>query len=85
MTRQQAEVVEKRRFLRQEYGGLMTIAQLARELGLKDTRAAKKWAVAHDLRFVLMTKQGGQSAPRFDTDQFAKVLMSQMRPAQMLR
>ncbi len=85
MTRAQQEVVDKRRFLRQEYGGLMSLRQLAHELGLKDTRAAKRWAIERGLRYVEMPTQGGQTAPRFDTDNLAKILMAQMRPAEMLR
>ena len=85
MTRQQQDVVDKRRFLRQEYGGLMTLKQLAHELGLRDTRAAKQWASNHGLRYLRMQKQGGQTAPRFDTDHLAKILMAQMLPGDTLR
>lgn len=85
MTRQQQDVVDKRRWLRQEYGGLMSLKQLTRELGLKDSRAAKQWAVRHSLRYVRMPSQGGLSAPRFDTDHFAKLIMADMLPGDTLR
>lgn len=80
MTRQQAEVADKRRYLRQEYGGLMTLKDLARELGYRDTSAAKKWAKEVQLRAIPMMKQGGRTAPKFDTDQVAKRLMERMAP-----
>ena len=85
MTKSQADIAEKRRILRAEYGGLMSLKNLTHELGLRDTRAAKRWAAEHGLRYVLMLKQGGKAAPRFDTDALAKILVSEMRPAQTLR
>jgi hypothetical protein len=84
MTRQQAEVVEKRRFLRQEYGGLMSLKNLAHELGLRDARAAKRWAYTHKVRAVRMPKQGGQECVKYDTDHVAKILMSLAHPADEL-
>lgn len=81
MTKQQALVVEKRRFLRQEYGGLMSLTQLAHELGYRDTRAAKHWAITHKVRAVQMPKQGGQMCRKFDTDHVAQIIMTLAQPA----
>ena len=43
------QIREKRTILRGEYGGMMTLKQLCRELGFKDPRAAKAWAEEHAL------------------------------------
>lgn len=80
MTKYQTEIQEKRRFLRQEYGGLMSLKDLARELGLKDTRAAKRWATENELRSIPVPKKGGDGV-KFDTDHLAKILMAKMFPA----
>lgn len=81
MTEQQALIVQKRRIMRQEYGGLMSLKDLAHELGFRDTRAAKQWAVSHKVRAVQMPKQGGQMCHKFDTDHVAQILMNIARPA----
>lgn len=67
--------------MRQEYGGLMSLKDLAHELGFRDTRAAKQWAVSHKIRAVQMPKQGGQMCRKFDTDHVAQIIMALARPA----
>ena len=76
MTPQQAAVVEKRRVLRQEYGGLMSVKNLTRELGFRDPRAAKRWAVTHKIRAVRMPANAGRVCIKYDTDSVAKTLAS---------
>ena len=63
------EIAEKRRTMRSIYGGMMTLADLTRELGLKDRRAAKAWAVSNGIgnqigRFI-----------KYDTDTVAKTIV----------
>ena len=62
-------IAAKTRILREEYGGMLSLKQLTRELGLKDTRAAKAWAEEHGI--------GNQIGPRvrYDADQIAKALV----------
>ena len=67
--------------MRQEYGGLMSLKNLAHELGLRDTRAAKRWAVTHRVRVVAMPKQGGQRCQKYDTDHVAQIIMGLSKPA----
>lgn len=63
------EIAEKRRIMRGLYGGMMTLADLTRELGLKDTRAAKAWATANGI--------GNQIGRwiKYDTDTVAKTIV----------
>lgn len=63
------EIAEKRRIMRSLYGGMMTLAELTRELGLKDTRAAKAWAAANGI--------GNQIGRwiKYDTDTVAKTIV----------
>lgn len=63
------EIAEKRRIMRGIYGGMMTLAQLTRELGLKDTRAAKAWAIANGIG-----NQIGRNI-KYDTDTVAKTIV----------
>ena len=44
MTQQQAEIRKKRRILRDEYGGMMGVTELARELGVHHSMA-KQWGI----------------------------------------
>ncbi len=39
-----AQIDEKRKILRREYGGMMTIEQLKKEIGYYDNAHAKHWA-----------------------------------------
>lgn len=63
------EIAEKRRTLRGIYGGMMSLTDLTRELGLKDPRAAKAWAVRNGIG-----NQVGRWI-RFDTDAVAKTIV----------
>lgn len=63
------EIAEKRRTMRGIYGGMMTLVDLTRELGLKDPRAAKAWAAEHNIG-----NQIGRRV-RYDTDTVAKILV----------
>ena len=63
------EIAEKRRIMRGIYGGMMTLAQLTWELGLKDTRAAKAWAIANGIG-----NQIGRNI-KYDTDTVAKTIV----------
>lgn len=63
------EIAEKRRTLRGIYGGMMSLTDLTRELGLKDRRAAKAWAVENGIG-----NQVGRHI-RFDTDCVAKIIV----------
>lgn len=45
-------ISEKRRRLFERQGGIMRPQDLAEELGLKDKRAAQKWAEEHDVPIV---------------------------------
>ena len=81
MTPYQKEIVDKRRSLRQEYGGLMSARNLAHELGLRDPRAAKRWAIDHKIRAIEIPAQGGQISVKYDSDHVAKVLLTLMFPA----
>lgn len=63
------DIAAKARTLREVYGGMLSLTQLTRELGLKDQRAAKAWAAEHGI--------GNQIGPRvrYDADQIAKALV----------
>lgn len=63
------EIAEKRRTMRSIYGGMMSLTDLTRELGLKDRRAAKAWAVQNGIG-----NQVGRQI-RFDTDCVAKIIV----------
>lgn len=63
------EIAEKRRTLRSIYGGMMSLTDLTRELGLKDRRAAKAWATQNGIG-----NQVGRYV-RFDTDCVAKIIV----------
>lgn len=63
------EIAEKRRTMRAIYGGMMNLADLTRELGLKDKRVAKAWALQNGI---------GNQVGRFikyDTDTVAKTIV----------
>ena len=60
------EIAEKRRTLRGIYGGMMSLTELTHELGLKDKRVAKAWALQHGIG-----NQIGRWV-KFDTDMVAK-------------
>lgn len=64
------DIREKRRILREAYGGLMTIADLTRELGYCDRKSACRAAEALGLE---MTRIGRYK--RYDTDLVARALV----------
>lgn len=63
------EIAEKRRTMREIYGGMMSLTELTRELGLKDKRVAKAWAAANGIG-----NQIGRLV-KYDTDTVAKILV----------
>ena len=69
MTNLQAQIREKRNIMREEYGGMMSLTQLAGELGFKDARSAKAWAAQHGLG-----NQCGRYI-KFETDMVAKLIV----------
>ena len=60
------EVNEKRKILREIYGGMMTLKQLSRELA----GPARKWVQEHALQGVRLGK-----SVRYETDQVARVIV----------
>lgn len=62
-------IAEKRRILRKEYGGMMTLQQLAQELGYASTISARSWVSAHFIEGVRMGR-----TVRYETDVVAKVI-----------
>ena len=64
------EIAEKRRTLRGIYGGMMSLSDLAKELGVKDKRSAKAWAMQQGIG-----NQIGRFL-RFETDQVAKAIVN---------
>lgn len=63
------EIAEKRRTMREIYGGMMSLTDLTRELGLKDKRVAKAWALQHGIG-----NQIGRWV-KYDTDTVAKTIV----------
>jgi len=63
-------IAEKRRILRNEYGGMLTLAQLTRELGYSCPTAAKAWIRDHALEGVRMG-----TTVRYEADVVAKVIV----------
>ena len=63
------EIAEKRRTMREIYGGMMSLTELTRELGLKDKRVAKAWALQHGIG-----NQIGRWV-KYDTDTVAKTIV----------
>lgn len=64
------EIKEKRKILREEYGGMMTLRDLARELGYQSEKSASRAAVEMDIPG---TKVG--RSKRYDTDVVARRLV----------
>lgn len=63
-------IAEKRRILREEYGGMLTLQQLTRELGYSCPKAARAWVRNHALEGVKMG-----TTVRYETDVVAKVIV----------
>ena len=64
------DIAEKRRLLRNIYGGLMTKADLAHELGYKDADSAAKWAREVGVEPVLI-----RGRKRYETDMVAATIV----------
>ena len=70
MTQLQAERREKREILRSIYGGMMTIADLTRELGYTNQRSTKRWVDSVEAPATMIGTR-----KRFDTDVIARILV----------
>ena len=70
MTSLDVEIAAKRRIMRGIYGGMMSLSDLAKELGVKDKRSAKAWAMQQGIG-----NQIGRCI-RFETDQVAKAIVN---------
>ena len=64
------EIAAKRRILRPIYGGMMSLTDLAHELGVKDKRTARAWAQRMGIG-----NQVGRCI-RYETDQVAKAIVN---------
>ena len=64
------EIKEKRQILRDIYGGMMTIADLTKELGYSCRKSARAWLATVDVEAVKV----GRSL-RYETDQVAKAIV----------
>lgn len=63
-------VAEKRRILRDEYGGMMTLVELGKELGYKCQKSTKAWVREHFLEGVQMGR-----GVRYETDLVARIIV----------
>lgn len=70
MTPLQTQRQEKRRILRGEYGGMMTLTDLTRELGFTDPKSARRWVKEAELPATMICGR-----KRYDTDEVAKRLV----------
>lgn len=66
-----AQIDEKRRILRREYGGMMTVTQLQKEIGYRDAAHAKQWAESVGLDRIQIGRM-----KKYDTDQLARILVN---------
>lgn len=64
------DIREKRGILREVYGGMMTVADLARELGYSDRKSARRAAEEMGLQATRIGR-----LKRYDTDLVAKALI----------
>lgn len=64
------EIKEKRKILRDLYGGMMTLVDLGRELGYSSPKSTRTWVREHALEGVKMGK-----SVRYETDLVAKVIV----------
>ncbi len=69
MTVIQQAIREKQQTLRRIYGGMMTLKDLADELGYRDEKSARKWVKEVQLQATLIGRR-----KRYDTDTVAKKL-----------
>lgn len=70
MTQLQAERREKREILRSIYGGMMTLTDLAHELGYSGQNAARRWVEENNVPATMI-----RSRKRYDTDVIARILV----------
>lgn len=66
-----SEIKEKRQILREQYGGMMTIVDLTKELGYGSPKSARAWLATVDVEPVRV----GRSL-RYETDQVAKAIVN---------
>lgn len=64
------EVEKKTKLLRADYGGMMTLVQLGKELGYSCPKSARAWVREHDLEGVRMGK-----TIRYECDQVARAIV----------
>lgn len=70
-TKYYREVYEKRKILRETYGGMMTLKQLGQELGYGSPKSTQAWVREHSLEGVKV----GRSI-RYETDLVAKIIVN---------
>lgn len=63
-------VADKRKILRDIYGGMMTLRQLSKELSYGSDNSTRKWVREHALEGVKMGK-----SVRYETDQVARAIV----------
>ena len=71
------QIAEKRKLLREIYGGMMSPAQLDREIGRKRKGAGEAWARMVGLEYVMVSK----SRRGYETDKVAEALVRRRVPA----
>lgn len=64
------EIKEKRKILRDIYGGMMTIADLIHELGYSSRKSAQAWLATVGVEAVRVGR-----GIRYETDQVAKAIV----------
>ncbi len=70
MTQLQAERREKREILRSIYGGMMTLTDLAHELGYTDRGSVRQWVAENEIPATMI-----RTRKRYDTDVIARILV----------
>ena len=66
-----SEVMEKRQILRELYGGMMSLADLTKELGYGSPKSARSWLATVDVEPVRVGR-----GIRYETDQVAKAIVN---------
>lgn len=64
-------IKEKRQILRDIYGGMMSIADLTKELGYNSPKSARSWLATVDVEAVKVGR-----GIRYETDQVAKAIVN---------
>lgn len=65
------EIKEKRQILRDIYGGMMSIADLTKELGYNSPKSARAWLSTVEVEAVKVGR-----GIRYETDQVAKAIVN---------